>query len=382
MKRKTPVSRKNIIKRNLRLKISKLKLKVRNSKGAVSWDVRELFFNQIRKAKYPKIIIRDKVKVRKVANKKVPLKAPVNIDYYYNKDKNIEVMNRFLSDLRDCAGRAERRVFIDFSETKLISAAAMLSFLAEVDVLIKKSKHGVNAISFAHPKDEKIESILKQVGFYDLLKKDKRETKDFDDVTFWKYTSGTCSEPMLASNMINEIKKELEAKNSRKLYRGFIEAMSNSVEHAYVDDIEHNEEEKTAKWWTFAGIKEGRLVVVICDKGVGIPATLPKTQGVTVLEVLFRKIGVSLHNVKDSSYIKAAATLSKTRTGQANRGKGLTDITSVIDTIGAGVLSIFSNKGRYIYKGNQGVVRDLVKDYRSSVCGTIIEWTIPFEGEV
>jgi hypothetical protein len=34
----------------------------------------------------------------------------------------------------------------------------MLSFLAEVDVLTKKSKHGYNAISFSHPKEKKIES--------------------------------------------------------------------------------------------------------------------------------------------------------------------------------------------------------------------------------
>ncbi|CAI1509290.1 ATP-binding protein [Serratia fonticola] len=378
--KKTKILLKSIVnKRAFRSKISSLKRKFRNSIDSAGWEVRETLLYKLHNAKHPNISNARK-RFKKVANKRVILKAPKFIDYY--NDGNIDVTNRFLGVLRNCVGTSKRRVFIDFSETKLISAAAMLSFLAEVDVLTKKSNDGVNSISFAHPKDEKIESILKQVGFYDLLKKEKRETKEYEDVVFWKYTSGICSEPMLASEMIRDIKKELEAKNSRKLYRGFIEAMSNSVEHAYIDDNEHNIEEKTAKWWTFAGIKDSNLIVVICDKGVGIPATLPKTQGVTFLTNFFKNIGISLHNVRDSTYIKTAAMLAKTRTGQVHRGKGLTDITSVIDSIGVGVLSIFSNNGRYIYKGNQGVVRELVKDYKSSVCGTIIEWSIPFEAEV
>ncbi|EGT0642946.1 ATP-binding protein [Citrobacter braakii] len=380
MIKKKSFSKKKIQRNYLKLRITKLRKAAKNSIDSAPWDIKEKLFNRIRLYKYPNVLKRKKT-FKEVSNKKVIIKAPKYIDYYYNKDKNIEVMNKFLEILRECVGKAQRKVFIDFSETKLISAAAMLSFLAEVDILLKKNKLHNKCISFSHPKDEKIESILKQVGFYDLLKKGKRDTKEYEDVTFWKYTSGACSEPMLASEMIADIRAELESKNSRKLYRGFVEAMSNSVEHAYIDDIEHSMDDQTAKWWTFAGIKDNQLIVVICDKGVGIPSTLPRTQGMTLLESFFNKLGVSLNNVQDSSYIKAAATLSRTRTGQANRGKGLTDITSVIDSIGSGVLSIFSNKGRYMYKGNQGVVNDLVKDYKTSVCGTIVEWTIPIEVE-
>lgn len=310
-------------------------------------------------------------------NKRVLFVVPKYVDYYQK--SKYEETNDFLSQVRDCAINGQRRVHLDFTSTTFISAAAMLSLLAEVDVITKKSPHGSRAISFSHPKEPKMESVLKQVGFYDLLKKCKRDTPEYDDVTFWKYTSGICSEPILAKSMIAEIKTELEQKASRKLYRGFVEAMSNSVEHAYKYDYEHCEQDQTAKWWTFAGIKGSELIIVICDKGVGIPKTLPITQGAGTLAKIFRTLGFDPFKVKDSTFIKAASYLTKTSTGETHRGKGLTDIKSVIDTIGAGVLSIFSNKGRYVYKGDQGTVKEVMHDYKHSVFGTIIEWTIPLK---
>ncbi|UFM68572.1 ATP-binding protein [Leclercia adecarboxylata] len=369
--------RRAITKKTYRSQISKLKKKILNNYKSSNW---ELFEKAKRNLDYYKRV-RKALQIKKkliTKNKRIKFTAPESINYY--NDNDFEKMNKFLTNLRDCVMKGYR-VYIDFCLTKRISAAAMLSFLAEVDVLTKKSKHGLNSINFSHPKEKKVESILCQVGFYDLLRKSKRPTESYDDVTFWKYTSGTCSEPLLAKDMMVEIKKELERKSSKKLYRGFTEAMSNSVEHAYVDDVMHTEDDDTAKWWTFAGIHEKQLTVVICDKGVGIPSTLPKTQGVSVLKTIFSKLGVSLTNVKDSTYIKASTTLQETRTGELNRGKGLNDIKSVIDSIGDGFMGIFSSKGRYIYKGKTGNINEVLKDYKSSVNGTIIEWTIPCEVE-
>lgn len=369
--------KRKIRKLEFRNKLSKLKRILRNNMNSAGWESVEAARKRIIFIKSPNVQIYKRKKLI-TNNKRIPFIAPVSINYYM--ESEFELMNKFLMNLRDCVMKGHR-VFIDFSATKKISAAAMLSFLAEVDVLTKKSKHGYNAINFSHPKEKKIESILCQVGFYDLLRKTKRETESYDDVTFWKYTSGSCSEPLLAKDMMIEIKKELERKSSKKLYRGFTEAMSNSVEHAYLDDDAHSEEDETAKWWTFAGIHEKHLTVVICDKGVGIPATLPKTQGVSVLKKIFEVLGVSLTNVKDSVYIKASTTLRETRTGEQNRGKGLNDIKSVIDSIGDGFMGIFSDKGRYIYKGKTGKINEVLLDYKTSVNGTIIEWIIPCEVE-
>ncbi|HHN8544839.1 ATP-binding protein [Citrobacter cronae] len=362
-------------KKHIRNLIFKAKKRIKNASNSSNWKAVELNRDKLKliKTGFKKNIIK-----KRKSNRRVLFTAPRNINYYKRSD--YELTNKFLNEIRDCV-LSGRKIFIDFSETKFISAAAMLSFLAEIDVLVTKSKFGANAVNFSHPKDEKTESILNQVGFYDIVRKTKRATKDFDDVSFWKYTSGICSEPMLAKEMMIDIKKEIEKSASRKLYRGFTEAMSNSVEHAYIDDTDHDEEEGTAKWWTFAGINNKEIVIVICDKGVGIPKTLPKTQGFKILKDLISSLGFSVTNVKDSALIKASTMLQETRTLQKNRGKGLNDIKSVIDSIGSGYMGIFSNNGRYIYNGKTGKIKEVLSDHKTSVNGTIIEWTFPCEME-
>ena len=312
------------------------------------------------------------------SNSRVKFFVPKIIDIYSK--KNFESNVLFIDRVRECCLTHNRKVFLDFSKVEKVSAGAMLSFLAEIDVITKKSSFGVHAVAFNHPEDQKVESILKQVGFYDLLKKSKRETKEYEDVNFWQYTSGACSEPVIAQSMMDNIKAEVQSKASKKLYRGFVEAMSNSVEHAYLNDKEHSEEDDTAKWWTFAGVKDSELVVVICDKGVGIPKTLPHTQGVGWLQRLFKELSISAHKVKDSTYIKAASSLSRTRTGKTNRGKGLKDMKSVTDELKIGYLSIYSNRGFYTYRGTGGAIKEFIYDHKRSINGTVVEWNIPLGG--
>ena len=373
MKKINPFKSSILDKRWRRNLCSILKRKLKHSSLEKS-EVKEKIHNKLRLMKYPNHYITRPRNYH--PNKRILIMAPKHIDYYHR--NNFDSTNKFINDIQDCLKNKKRKIFINFSDTETITAAAMLSLLAEVDVLTKKSHHGRTSISFNHPKKEKLESVLKQIGFYDLLEKEKRKSADFEDVTFWNYCSANCSEPMIAKPMLEEIAKELQGTQSKKLYRGFIEAMSNSVEHAYLDDDEHCEEDNTAKWWAFAGIKERELTVVLCDKGVGIPKTLPKTQGVSKINDILTTLGYEHFNITDSKYIKAATNLSKTRTGQKHRGKGLTDIKAVIDSIGKGSLLIYSNKGEFRYKA-QKVVDGVIIEHKTSVSGTIIEWMIPLD---
>lgn len=359
-------------KRELRAKRSNIKHKIRNCEYE-SWITREKHLSRLRLVKYPhyKVTLSN----TKGTKRRVTIMAPSIIDYY--KKGNHNTTNRFLTELTDCCKTHGRKVFIDFKNTEKITAAAMLSFLAQVDVLIQTNKTNTSKpISFNHPQNEKIESILKQVGLYELVGKPIRDTKSYDDVTYWNYCSDSCSQPMIAKPMLENIANRLKNADgtaSKKLYRGFVEAMSNSVEHAYKGSGTNCTNSDTDKWWTFAGIRDNKLAVVICDKGVGIPATLPKTQGVNALSKWFLDRGYHLHKLSDSKYIKAATELTKTSTGQKHRGKGLSDILSVINSIGKGSLLIYSNKGELRYRCSG----QSIQDYKYSVGGTIIEWTIP-----
>lgn len=380
MKKLKPKSKKNISSLEYRRVISVLKRKYLNALRSATAE--GVLIAQMRLIKYPAKLPRRASSAYKAAmlsvkkTRAVAVKMPQVINYYH--ENHFEALSSCLDKLRRHINDGYK-VFLDFSETEKITAAAMLSLLAEVDQHTRVSAHGYRAINFNHPQDEKVESILKQVGFYDLLRKNKRDTKDFDDVVYWKYTSGVCSEPFLAQQTIQEIRKELEQKASKKLYRGFSEAMANSVEHAYssnrcLDKIDPST--ATEKWWCFAAIKDEKLIVVICDKGVGIPNTLPKTQA-GFLQQIFELLGIK--DRTDSAFIKASSNLRETKTGLANRGKGIHDMKAVIDAHGDGVLTIFSNRGCYGYRGNSGSFSDFVIDYKHSVRGTIIEWSLPLK---
>jgi hypothetical protein len=355
--------------RNLVSKLKRMRFNARNE----SWEIQEL--------KYLCVLYKKHIKAKSnlaksliQSGRKVVLSAPVSIDYY--QPTNYRTTNLFMSNITDCLVRAKRRVFIDFSATELISAAAMLSFLAQIETLISmKHVQGNSPISFSHPKSKKVKSILNQIGFYDLLNKPVGLVEEFEDVNFWHHTSGLCADPGKAKPMLDAISHEIKTEYSKKLYRGFIEAMANSVEHAYPTSGSCN------KWWTFAGVKDETLVVVICDKGVGIPETLPHTQPASILRALLLKFNADFNQVKDSVYIRAATSLQNSSTHKKHRGKGLQDVMSVIRSTGTGYLSIFSNKGRYKYTGEKTAFKEYINDYTTSVNGTIIEWSIPLVAE-
>lgn len=359
-----------VLKRRKRKIIQSLKKKRRLSINA-SVEVRAKTTRRIRKFGL-KVNRRSKVSNQK---NRTLVYAPEIIDYY-NK-KWFEKTNKFINRIRSIA--ANGRVLISFHKTQLVTAAAMLSLLSEIDIIVQKGKFGKRSVSFSHPKDPKIESILVQVGLYDIIKKEKRETQEYDDVSYWRYASDDCAQPLLLNDTLQEIKAEIATTASKSLYRGLIEAMANSVEHAYPHSSDGNTS-KLAKWWAFAGIKDNKLILVLCDKGVGIPKTLPKTQKRQTLIKALNALGLNFKSkLKDSIYIEAATMIAETKTNQKHRGKGINDMQKVIDSIGEGVLEIFSNRGRYIYKGIRDKVRAVAFDYESSINGTIVEWSIPLD---
>lgn len=356
-----------INKRSNRKFISRLKKIHRKTiKNGLDKHVKKNALQVVRKR-----YIKDFTPFNDVVESREVIYAPKEIDYY--KEYNHNKTNDFLMKVRNSLLLSKKKVCINFSDTEKITASAMISFLAEVDMLTSKCDGMINPITFTHPKIEKIESILKQIGFYDLLKKPTRPTKDFDDVAYWNYASGAKSDPQRAADSIKEIEAKISHKAQRKLYKGFSEAMANCVEHAYHEEDGCNLDE--TKWWAFAGVKENILVVVICDKGIGIPKSLPLNRADELIESI--KSALKLRKLNDSAMINIASRMGRTRTSQGNRGKGLKDIKSIIDTMNEGNLSIYSNKGYYRYFRRDSKIKDFMKEHKTSVCGTIVEWAIP-----
>ncbi|MBS9585787.1 ATP-binding protein [Morganella morganii] len=342
--------------------LSKLKKTLRNTlKSGESDDIKKNHL-QVNKKKRLK---HKKTKLLIERNKKKIVLVPACIDYYDHGNYNLT--NRFLNKIKELV-LSKQKILLNFDRTRKITASAMISFISEVSLLCELNKNE-KYITFSHPKNEKMESILKQVGFYDLLNKPKRKTKEYDDVSYWNYASGINTDSKRLADNMDDLEKKLSELAQRKLYKGFTEAMANCVEHAYYATNE------PTRWWAFSGIKNNKLIVVICDKGIGIPNSLPLTRTEEIIDKVKKILGLSKLN--DSALIKIAAMMGRTRTEKGHRGKGLKDIKSIIDVLNEGSLTIHSNFGYYTYYRKNGHLNDKKKEQKTSVNGTIVEWAIP-----
>ena len=140
------------------------------------------------------------------------------------------------------------------------------------------------------------------------------------------------------------------------------EAMLNVKYHAYPNL-------PTRRWWLTCAILEDQLFIALCDRGVGIPNTLPR-------QAWFEKLrGRTLTN-DDGQMIQAA--MEYTRSAQdttRSRGLGTRDIQRLVLEQGAGHLTVVSGTGHYRLSGER---RDeTVTNLKADVGGTVIQWAVP-----
>jgi hypothetical protein len=124
----------------------------------------------------------------------------------------------------------------------------------------------------------------------------------------------------------------------------------------------------------FSQLKDDQLSVAICDLGIGIPSSLKQGRRWSIDQVFdfVDKIGLGR---KDSYFIKAAMVLGRSRTNEEHRGKGLPELKTVIESVGAGYLKIFSDRGFYYYSTKDN--KEDFGDFSTSIPGTLIQWKIP-----
>ena len=122
----------------------------------------------------------------------------------------------------------------------------------------------------------------------------------------------------------------------------------------------------------FTAVQDNKLVILVCDLGVGIPNTIRDTQPDSLIQQIFAKFSFFANT--DGSWIKVATLVKETRTGLTNRGKGGSDLRSIVDKFDKATLTIISNKGQYNYrkhKLNSGKVEptESVYDNKRSILG-------------
>lgn len=266
-------------------------------------------------------------------------------------------------------------VRIDFSRTKKMYPCGTILFMAELDRIVQGVGRGT--VIASHPKDRIVEQVIQKVGIASLLGLKRRFHDESlgPSVRHWRYASGSQAEGEKTSAMLDHYRLRLAVGLTRSLYEGIVEAMSNSMNHAYIaaraDGSGADESER--RWWMFWQESKGSLSVAICDLGIGIPASLDnKVTLRDMLDQLVAKFGLA---TPFASKIKAAMELGRSRTNLPHRGKGLDDILDVVRKGVSGGLRITSGRGFYLY--DAGSQADTLTDFGDDVMGTIVQWNIP-----
>ena len=277
----------------------------------------------------------------------------------------------FLVRLRHYAANGIR-VRINLQEVQTLEPCGTLLFAAEISRLME-APHLRARITASYPRNHIVEQLLQHIGLLQRLGCTPRTVVSHHTVKHWTYHNGTVVDMSGMQALKARLEHELGENLAFDLCSGIQEAVTNAVHHAYIEPRGDGLALEDVGWWLFAQHKQGEVHISICDVGVGIQRSLPRS-GVwpmQVIEAMLRRIGASTDS--DAKYIKAALELGETRTGEGNRGKGLPEMLQLVKNAGYGSLRIHSAKGMYSYNGRKDI--ETILDYQDSMMGTLIQWT-------
>ena len=323
--------------------------------------------------------IRKKLKKARASKTYITLHAPVCFELI--RSKNHKKLLQFLDILRTRVLIHKKSVKIDFSNTKSMVVCGTLLFFSELS-RIKREQGSLDLISCTLPSDATVAQVLQHLGILKMLNCNYSLTPERADVINWKIAFGDKTDATEVGQIL-EMQSKLPSTKSKKLYRGVSEAMTNVSQHAYLEIRDDGAEIVGDKgWWMFCREEDDHISMAFCDLGVGIPITLPKTIEVNKEENLFKSIlytlfGSNKNKYSDGELIRAAIEVKRSRTQKRHRGKGLLDMIKAIETTQGGRLAILSNKGGYLYNLNNSKPSEEIKNYKYSILGTLILWSLP-----
>lgn len=261
------------------------------------------------------------------------------------------------------------RARISFKLTKTLIPGGTLLFVAKLENLLKAYP---GKIICTYPQDETVEQLFQHIGVLSKLGLSPRKTVSAKNVRHWHYLSGTSTDTSafkgLFATFANEIKNDVQS----GLYDSMAEAVDNIIEHAY-GDIHNNEREK--RWWMFSQQIDGKITVVICDLGIGIPESIwTKPELKDYFVNAYRKY----KKKRDTGLIKIAVGSEKTRTKLPHRGKGLPEMLEFVKGGDVGNFLIYSYCGFFLFDAERKV-ESAGRDFKSSIPGTLIQWEIPLQ---
>ncbi|MCH8530351.1 MAG: hypothetical protein LAT65_05825 [Saccharospirillum sp.] len=307
-----------------------------------------------------------------ISENEIAIHSPSKICIYRKNDSN--KTKSFIKNINKHYPK-HSNLTLDFSSVQYISAAGMLLLLSTVDRLRRKAGKPPKV---KMPKDEKMISIFNQTGFTEILGKKIKDTKEYSDVSFWNFTSGTEVDGEILSSLVERLIGKVAVNERKRLFGGLQEAIANSVEHAYAH-LNRKKISQTGRWWAFGGIKDKQAMMLVCDLGAGIPKTVTLEQNTSWVR---RALEIFNGNyTDDGDLIHAATKKGETQTKRSHRGYGLAEIRAFIQSTPDALLAIHSNKGTFRLRTSKSGKNYVptTSGSKHSINGTIIEWQIPLE---
>lgn len=291
--------------------------------------------------------------------------APESLDILDNESRNKTLT--FIEKIHKALNDKFHHIRLDFEDTEAMYGPATLLLRAELHRI--RERYPKRSVKCSYAKNQSVNLALSQLNVLSACGQSSRGTPNEDQTELfrsWRSESGKGSDGQKCDPILDEYELYLHGTLSQELYDGLTEAMTNTRHHAYPN--RRSEEAEYTEWWIFSQELSDHLLINICDLGIGIPKSLPSQR-----PQLWKKLLLLSEAPLDSEIIQCTIDNKISSTGEDYRGKGLTQLASVADSLPQTGFMIFSGKGLYAKKNNEVTV----KDYEQPINGTIAVWRLP-----
>ncbi|CAK2125134.1 hypothetical protein AB9R81_23375 [Vibrio cyclitrophicus] len=289
--------------------------------------------------------------------------VPENLDIY--NENNMDEMLDFLERLFQTAEYTS--VILDFSDTRYVSAAALLLLYSKLDSYFSKPNRKLIRINVDSLKGD-VKTAINVSGLRRLTLKQCAPSFEAVGKTLpiVKGTADGEEFEYVIDHIRDNVFQDLDAHQEQRLGSAVSETVGNVKLHAYPC------RESCKPWWVICNVYEDTLFLAIYDDGVGIPSTILQQDWINNLLDKSPELFQRAASRTDADLIELSMKLGKSQTKQKKHGKGSKSIQALVEDTPDGVLWIYSNKGMY-HKTKTDV--NLINNKRS-ISGTLVQWNI------
>ena len=272
---------------------------------------------------------------------------------------------QFVSSIKKAVNDGSK-LLLDLSKLEYISAAGAVYLYSEIDCIQNEYKPTTVRIDRRTLKNQP-RYVIWEFGILNLANGSAMPTGEVLPVISGKdneYIKEIIDYLFTKAHLERQLTNVTVAEAEHLASSAIMEAMLNVKYHAYPHQTEKH-------WWFTATILEDELYIAICDRGVGIPETLPREGW-----------GERLRGVvgDDSKMIQAAMRYTRTSRKKGGAGYGTRDIQRLILKQRQGHLTIISGKGHYRLSCDEhGEEKETTNQISNDVNGTVIQWTISLQ---